>query len=166
MGNRKWFFQTEAGEEEITNPQSYKSTIVVKTIKDYNGNWKNFIRYEFLRPALKNGVRYDEFWNLTPLSLSDIIYANSERIKQDLEIADVQNWQLGQYIIAAIGDVFSGKSSSLYPKQPLFAAKDISKREPEMTDAQIELETLKFENFFSNLGKNVAIKKKGGKNAK
>lgn len=80
-----------------------------------------------------------------------------------MEIVDTQNWQLGQYILAAIGDAFS-KNSNLYPKQPLFAAKDISKREPEMTDAQIELETLKFENFFSNLGKNVAIKKKGGNN--
>lgn len=122
-----------------------------------------FIRIEFLRPALKNGVRYDEFWSLTPLSLNDIIYANSERIKQEMEIVDTQNWQLGQYIIAAIADVFSGKATSSYPKKPLFAAKDIDKQEVEMTESQIELETLKFKNFFSNLGQNVTIKKKGGK---
>ena len=67
---------------------------------------------------------------------------------------------MGQYVLAAIGQAFS-KSSNIYPKQPLFAAKQTeSSSNGKLTKEQEELETLKFKNFFSNLGQNVKIKKK------
>lgn len=124
---------------------------------------KDFIRFEFLRPALKNGVRYEEFWKLTPSSLEDIIYANSERIKEEAEIQDIYNWQLGQYIQCAIASVLP--KGSPYPKEPMFSKQlRQSNSGDKLSEEQIELETLKFQDFFSNLGSHIAIKKKGGGN--
>lgn len=83
-----------------------------------------------------------------------------------MEIADVQSWQLGQYMVAAVRQALS-KSSNIYPQNPLFAASKVDKpTDGQLTKEQEELETLKFKDFFSNLGQNVAIKKKGGSNGK
>lgn len=135
---------------------------------DYNGDWEEFIRFEFLRPALKNGVRYEEFWKLTPISLCDIITANIEKLKEEMEIQDVQNWQLGQYFYLAQLDalaMLNGKHGNNYPKEPQFSRALSQTDEKELSEKQKELETMKFKDFFSNLGSYVKIKKdKGGTN--
>ena len=116
-------------------------------------------------------MQYDKFWNLTPTALFDIIYSNSERIKQELSLKDATNWQLGQYVELAFSQALAGafgKKVSIYPKEPIFS-KNIEQRkesQEQLTKAQEQLETLKFEQFFSNLGDYVAIKKNGGINGR
>lgn len=116
-------------------------------------------------------MQYDKFWDLTPNALFDIIYSNSERIKQDLALRDITNWQLGQYMQAALSEALAGafgKKADIYPKEPMFSKNYIERQkdQEQLTMAQKELETMKFKDFFSNLGNYVAIKKKGGMNGK
>lgn len=84
-----------------------------------------------------------------------------------MELYDIYNWQLGQYIFSAFGDVLSsafGKKSNNYPKKPLFSRELMNHdNQKELSEKQKEFETLKFKNFFSNLGDYVKIKKKEGK---
>lgn len=85
-----------------------------------------------------------------------------------MELNDVYNWQLGQYIKAAYGDILAGafgKHSDMYPKEPLFSKELLKSQEEKelLSEKQKELETLKFQEFFTNLGSHVAIKKKGGR---
>ena len=130
-----------------------------KSIIDYNGNWQEYIRHEFLRPALKYGVRYEEFWDLTPLSLSDILNAYFEKRQDDMRLQDMYNWQLGQYVRMAVGDCLSGKHTSIYPKEPMFSKKP-NTSEQKLSKKQEELETLKFKEFFTNWQGHFAIQKK------
>lgn len=115
-------------------------------------------------------MQYDKFWELTPAALSDIAYSNSERIKQELAIRDASNWQLGQYIEIAVSEALAsafGKKVNIYPKEPMFSKHlHNPEKQEQLTKAQEELELMKFKNFFSNLGRHVAIKKKGGMNGK
>ncbi len=105
---------------------------------------------------------------MTPASLADILYSNSEREKDLAAIRDLENWQLGQYIGSAIVNAFS-KTGNTYPQKPIFAFKqaESSESSKSLTKAQQDLETLKFQEFFNNLGSYVTIKKKkGGLNGK
>lgn len=113
-------------------------------------------------------MRYEEFWKLTPISLSDIVAANVEKLKEEMQIKDICNWQLGQYFYLAQLDALAsafGKNGHSYPKTPSFSnalkAEDNGKK---LSEKQEELETMKFKNFFSNLGDYVAIKKNKGVN--
>ena len=130
----------------------------MKSIEDYNGDWKRFILTEFLQPAIKYDIGYEEFWKLTPVTLNYIMKAKNEKLKEEMELQDIYNWQLGQYYCFAIADALS-KGGNIYPDKPLF-----TKIQPQeqLSKAQEELETLKFKEFFGNLGSYVKIKKKGG----
>lgn len=165
MDGRERFFSKDAGGEE-QDLSNQTTQVIAKSIKDYNGDWEKYIRFEFLRPALKNGVRYDEFWGLTPVSLRDILYAKDEQFKEQMLLRDISNWQLGQYIQLAYGDVMAnafGKRTNNYPQKPAFSKQyEPYETQSELTRAQEELETLKFKNFFDHLGDFVKIKKKGG----
>lgn len=112
-------------------------------------------------------MRYEEFWGLTPVSLEDIIYAENEKLKEQMELQDIYNWQLGQYIQAAYSDVLAsafGKRTNSYPKKPAFSRELMQENNvKELSEAQKELETMKFKDFFNNLGKHVKIKNKEGK---
>lgn len=94
------------------------------------------------------------------------MYANNERQKEQMQLQDIYNWQLGQYIEEAHREALTkafGKHADIYPKEPLFASALLnSDRGEVISKSQEELETLKFKEFFSNLGNHVAIKKKGG----
>lgn len=59
----------------------------------------------------------------------------------------------------AVGDCLSGKQTSIYPKEPLFT-KDLRNKVDKLTPKQEELETMKFKEFFDNLGHYVKIKDK------
>ena len=113
-------------------------------------------------------MRYEEFWKLTPISLSDIVAANVEKLKEEMQIQDICNWQLGQYFYLAQLDAISsafGKNAHAYPKEPKFSnALKEQEIDKQLSDKQKELETMKFKNFFSNLGDYVAIKKNKGEN--
>jgi hypothetical protein len=112
-------------------------------------------------------VRYEEFWKLTPISLSDIVAANLEKLKEDMQIKDICNWQLGQYFYLAQLDALAnafGKNGHNYPKEPKFSNALKEDKENKLSEKQEELETMKFKNFFSNLGNYVAIKKNKGEN--
>lgn len=115
---------------------------------------------------MKSGVGYDEFWRLTPVSLRDILYAKDEQFKEEMLLRDISNWQLGQYIELAFSDVMAnafGKRANNYPQKPVFSKQYEATAEQEsLSKAQEQLETLKFKDFFDNLGKHVKIKKKGG----
>ena len=111
-------------------------------------------------------MRYEEFWKLTPISLSDIVAANVEKLKEEMQIKDICNWQLGQYFYLAQLDALAsafGKHGHNYPKKPSFS--NLIKEEENnksLSKKQEELETMKFKNFFSHLGDYVAIKKNKG----
>ena len=110
-------------------------------------------------------MRYEEFWKLTPVSLSDIVTANIERLKEEMEIQDVQNWQLGQYFYLAQLDALAalnGNRGNNYPKEPQFSRALNQNNSKELSEKQKELETMKFKDFFSNLGSYVKIKKNKG----
>lgn len=81
-------------------------------------------------------------------------------------LRDISNWQLGQYIQLAFSDVMAsafGKKTNNYPQKPAFSKQFENENTQEViSKAQEELETLKFKNFFDNLGNYVKIKKKGG----
>lgn len=62
--------------------------------------------------ALAVGVPYDLFWHLTPKKLN--VFYKAYKIK--LREKDTLNWQMGQYICAAIGTILKGT----YPNKPLF----------------------------------------------
>ena len=113
-------------------------------------------------------MRYEEFWKLTPISLYDIVTANTEKLKEEMELQDICNWQLGQYFYLAQLDALAsafGKSGHSYPKEPQFSRALSKTDEKELSEKQKELETMKFKDFFSNLGRHVKIKKdKGGTN--
>ena len=83
-------------------------------------------------------------------------------------LRDISNWQLGQYIQLAFSDVMAnafGKRTNNYPQKPAFSKQyETDNTQEDLTKTQEELETLKFKNFFSNLGDYVKIKKKGGTN--
>lgn len=62
--------------------------------------------------ALMMGVTYRDFWEMNPR----IIKFYAERYKNKRNEEDLKQWQLGQYITAAISTIGKGK----YPKKPLF----------------------------------------------
>lgn len=83
-----------------------------------------------------------------------------------MELQDVYNWQLGQYIQAAYSDVLAsafGKHTNSYPKKPAFSRELMNNDSQELSETQKELETMKFKDFFNNLGNYVKIKNKEGK---
>lgn len=69
--------------------------------------------------ALAIGVAYELFWTLTPKELEPFKKAFS--IEQ--EIVDMNNWQLGNYIRFAVGDVLSGGKNK-YPNRPFLHKSD------------------------------------------
>lgn len=87
-----------------------------------------------------------------------------------MELQDIYNWQLGQYIQAAYSDVLAsafGKHTNSYPKKPAFSRELMNENNAkELSETQKELETMKFVDFFNNLGNNVKIKKKEGNNGR
>lgn len=62
------------------------------------------------------GITYHEFWGMNPRIIK--FYAEQYKNKRNEE--DLKQWQLGQYIAAAISCVFlKGK----YPQKPMFQIK-------------------------------------------
>lgn len=58
------------------------------------------------------GITYQEFWGMNPHIIK--FYAEQHKNKRNEE--DLKQWQLGQYILAAISTIGKGK----YPKEPMF----------------------------------------------
>lgn len=76
--------------------------------------------YEDVLPQyLAIGVTWDRFMDSCPKELEP--YEKAYKIKQTEE--DIKQWQLGQYILAAISTIGKGK----YPKKPMFQIKEVEK---------------------------------------
>lgn len=87
-----------------------------------------------------------------------------------MELRDIYNWQMGQYNMLAYTETLArsfGKNINIYPKKPQFSnAFSQETKSGELTKEQEELETMKFQDFFSHLSSHVAIKKKGGRDGR
>lgn len=78
------------------------------------------------------GITYHEFWGMNP----HIIKFYAEQYKNKRNEEDLKQWQLGQYMAAAISCVFpKGK----YPKKPMF---QIEENKEEITERDIEMAIL------------------------
>lgn len=82
---------------------------------------------EWLPQALKIGISYHDFWSMNPHIIK--FYAEQYRNKRNEE--DLKQWQLGQYITAAVNTIAKGK----YPKKPMF---QIGEKTEEITENQIQ----------------------------
>lgn len=129
---------------------------------------REFIENEYLIPALSIGVDYNTFWTLSPKTLKPFFDADLRRFKRENDIADLKNWQAGQYYKIALADVvgtaFGKNKVNNYPNKPLFQSDDskqfTQKKKNELTEKEKENERLKAKLFFSNLGNFVSIKNK------
>lgn len=77
--------------------------------------------------ALMIGITYHEFWSMNP----HIIKFYVEQYKNKKNEEDLRQWQLGQYILAAISTIGKGK----YPKKPMF---QIDENSGEITEKDIQ----------------------------
>lgn len=107
---------------------------------------------------------YKLFWTLTPKTLKPFFIADMNKFKRENDVYDSRNWQLGQYIKIAYGDILGsafGKSKvDNYPKTPMFQSEKNNKlKEKELSEDEKNIERLKAKVFFQNLGDFVAIKK-------
>ena len=64
------------------------------------------------------GVDKNDFWLMQPKDLEPFNKAFLLSKELDMELSDIRNWQLGQYIRLAIGSVMDSKNK--YPDKPLF----------------------------------------------
>lgn len=85
--------------------------------------------------ALAVGVPYSLFWHLTPRKLNSFYEAYKIRLNEK----DTLNWQLGQYICAAISTVFKGS----YPKKPSFQLVDAEKKGNSQSNEEIAVFEMK-----------------------
>lgn len=87
---------------------------------------------EWLPYALMIGITYKEFWNMNP----HIIKFYAEQYKNKRNEEDLKQWQLGQYMSAAVSCIFpEGK----YPKKPMF---QIGEENKEITEKDIQMAIL------------------------
>lgn len=75
------------------------------------------------------GISYHDFWKMNP----HIIKFYIEQYKDKRNEEDLKQWQLGQYITAAISTIGKGK----YPKKPMFQI--IEEKEITERDMQIAI---------------------------
>lgn len=85
--------------------------------------------------ALAVGVPYSQFWHLTPRKLNCFY----EAYKIKLNEKDTLNWQLGQYICAAISTMFKG----FYPKSPSFQLSDTEKKNNVQSNEEVAVFEMK-----------------------
>lgn len=67
------------------------------------------------------GISYRDFWGMNPR----IINFYAEQYKNRRNEEDLKQWQLGQYILAAISTIAKGK----YPKKPAFQIEEQENKE-------------------------------------
>lgn len=76
-------------------------------------------------------ISYHEFWGMNPHIIK--FYAEQYKCKRNEE--DLKQWQLGQYILAAISTMGKGK----YPQKPMF---QIVETQEEITEKDIRMAIL------------------------
>lgn len=78
--------------------------------------------------SITYGMSYNQFWFDDPQLY--YIYQDSyeQRLKDQLKLDDIRNWQLGQYILCAIATCLDTKSRNKYPREPIFFAKAEQKK--------------------------------------
>lgn len=84
------------------------------------------------------GITYHDFWGMNP----HIIKFYAEQYKHKKNEEDLKQWQLGQYVAAAISCAFpKGK----YPKKPMFQIEDRISEEESTRYKESKEETAVFE---------------------
>lgn len=107
------------------------------------------IEKTWLISALSVGVKYDEFWHLTPYKVKLIIEGYSEKQKRQMEYDNTMAYIQGRYFVDAllctVGNMFSKKGAKNleYPKEPynIEGEKELTQEEK---DAQVKA-------FFANM---------------
>lgn len=84
------------------------------------------------------GITYYEFWGMNP----HIIKFYVEQYKSKRNEEDLKQWQLGQYITAAISTIGKGE----YPKKPMF---QIEENSGEITERDIQKAILTEEQYMT-----------------
>ena len=82
------------------------------------------------------GIDYNVCGTLNPKLLEAFIKAHTNRIKEEREITNINNYYLGQYIMCAIGTVMGGGK---YPDKPF----DLFNNEP---DRELSAEEIRQQN--------------------
>lgn len=83
------------------------------------------------------GITYHDFWGMNP----HIIKFYAEQYKHKRNEEDLKQWQLGQYILAAISTIGKRK----YPKKPMFQIEDRISEEKSTGYKESKEETAVFE---------------------
>lgn len=100
--------------------------------------------------AIKVGIPYAIFWNLTPNKLKYVSKAYAEKTMRDLELADSLEWRLGQYMTMAISSVLN--KSGKYPKKPIGFSEEDQSTEIDI-NLKAEISAKKFEDYMSVFNK-------------
>ena len=85
------------------------------------------------KESIKYGMSYNQFWFDDP----QLYYIYEEVYLDNLKEKDIFNWQLGQYIQAAVASCLTKEAK--YPNSPMFFAK----KEEKPKDVYDMLETFK-----------------------
>ena len=67
--------------------------------------------------AIRYGVPYALFWDLTP---KDILFWKDDyedSVQEQVDMMDYQAWRIGSYVLSAIACAFEGKKRP-YPREP------------------------------------------------
>ncbi len=99
---------------------------------------------EWLPQAIMIGISYHDFWKMNP----HIIRFYIEQYKGKRNEEDLKQWQLGQYIVAAISCI---SPKGKYPKKPMF---QIREEKENFTEKEIRMAILTEQNFMAAARKN------------
>lgn len=75
----------------------------------------------WLPAALRYGVPYELFWDLSPRTLEVWQRNYNFAMQEEADKQDAFAWSLGTYVLQAIAAAFDGKKSP-YPKEPRYIA--------------------------------------------
>lgn len=89
------------------------------------------------------GVDYELFWTLNPKSLSPFVKAFE--LKQKYH--DFMEWNMGNYILEAIGAVFA-KSGGKYPNKPHFETRKDATMTPEEIKERVRIRAIAINSRF------------------
>lgn len=82
--------------------------------------------------SIDYGMTFNQFWFDDPQLY--YIYQDHyyDKLKEDMKLRDIYNYQLGTYIWYAIGHFMTDKGKVTFPKEPIFMAKKEEK--PQTTE--------------------------------
>lgn len=107
---------------------------------------RDWIENEWLIPALSYGMSMDEFWRHTPRTITLWFKGLELREKNEHNIRDAENWQLGAYMLQAVASTLS--KGVKYPKKPQHQVEVL--RQDRLSEEYIQKERLRAAVYFKN----------------